>query len=233
MLAFCRHACRENTVKRLPRYFLFMMLAFAAAVLATPPATHAARKPPKRSIKEIAGDLYRFQNNFHFSVFFVTPDGIIATDPINKGAAQWLKTELAKRFNKPVKYLIYSHDHQDHISGGEVFGDTATVVAHKNARADIIAENRPTAVPDLTFSDKMTVTLGGKTVELTPVRKGHSDNMIVMRFPAERTIYVCDIVSVRNVGYKTLTDAYFSEWINSIKVVEGLDFEIMALWVAN
>ena len=205
-----------------------MMLAFAAAALAAPPAALAARKPPKRSIKKIAGDLYRFQNNFHFSVFLVTPDGIIVTDPINKGAAQWLKAELAKRFNKPVKYLIYSHDHQDHSSGGEVFAGTATVVAHKNAKADIIAEKRPTAVPDLTFSDKMTVTLGGKSVELIYVGKGHSDNMIVMRFPAERTIYVCDIVSVRSVGYKTLSDAYFPEWMDSIKVVEGLDFDIMA-----
>ena len=52
------------------------------------------RDLPKRSIKKIAGDLYRFQNNFHFSVFFVTPDGIIATDPINKGAAQWLNHNL-------------------------------------------------------------------------------------------------------------------------------------------
>jgi glyoxylase-like metal-dependent hydrolase (beta-lactamase superfamily II) len=74
----------------------------------------------------------------------------------------------------------------------------------------------------------MTVTLGGKSVELTHVGKGHSDNMIVMRFPAERTIYVCDIVSVRSVGYKTLTDAYFPEWMDSIKVVEDLDFDIMA-----
>ncbi len=69
---------------------------------------------------------------------------------------------MKKRFDIPVKYLILSHDHQDHSSGGEVFSGTATVIAHENAKKVIIREKRPTAVPDLTFSDKMTVSLGGK-----------------------------------------------------------------------
>ncbi|MFQ5904529.1 MAG: hypothetical protein ACE5JO_12665, partial [Candidatus Binatia bacterium] len=69
------------------------------------------QRAPVREITRIAGDLYRFRNNFHYSVFLVTPAGIIATDPINADVAKWLKAELKKRFNRPVKYLIYSHDH--------------------------------------------------------------------------------------------------------------------------
>ena len=72
---------------------------------------------PSRSISNISGDLYRFQNNNHYSVFLVTDEGIIVTDPISKEAATWLNDQLKKRFNKPVKYLVYSHDHADHISG--------------------------------------------------------------------------------------------------------------------
>ena len=68
----------------------------------------AAVQGAKRSITKIAGDVYRFQNNFHFSVFMVTSDGIIVTDPINADAAKWLKAELATRFNQPVKFLVYS-----------------------------------------------------------------------------------------------------------------------------
>ena len=75
----------------------------------------------QRAITKIAGELYTFQNKFHFSVFLVTPDGIIVTDPINADTARWLKQELKTRFRVPVKYLIYSHDHRDHIAGGEVF----------------------------------------------------------------------------------------------------------------
>jgi glyoxylase-like metal-dependent hydrolase (beta-lactamase superfamily II) len=204
---------------------------FAATLVATAvllvTAAHA-QNAPKRAITKIAGDLYRFQNNFHFSVFLVTPDGVIVTDPINADAATWLKAEIKKRFDKPIRYLILSHDHSDHSSGGEVFTDTATVIAHENAKATIIGEGRPTAVPDVTFADRMTVSLGGKQVELIYIGASHSDNLIVMNFPAERTLFAVDIVSVRRVAYKTLSDSYFPGWINALRKIEAVDFDILA-----
>jgi len=191
------------------------------------PSLTNAEEVSNKKISRIAGDLYRFQNKFHYSVFLVTPEGIIVTDPITSNAAKWLKAELAKRFKQPVKYLIYSHDHVDHIAGGEVFADTAVVIAHENARADIISEKRPTAVPDITFSDKMTIELGGKTVELTYVGRGHSDNMIVMRFPAERALFAVDFIPVKAVAWKNMTDAYIPDWMEAIKKVETMDFDIL------
>jgi glyoxylase-like metal-dependent hydrolase (beta-lactamase superfamily II) len=184
--------------------------------------------PPKRSITKIAGDVYRFQNNFHTSVFMVTRAGIIATDPINKAAATWLKGELIKRFSQPVKYVILSHDHADHISGGEVFAGTAITVSHANARADIVAERRPTKIPDVTFTDRMTLELGGKRVELSHVGRNHSDGMIVMRFPAERVLFAVDFIPVKALAFKDLRDAYIDDWITSLKRVEAMDFDILA-----
>ena len=182
----------------------------------------------ERSITQIAGDLYRFQNNFHFSVFLVTPEGVIATDPIDAEAAGWLKDEIEQRFDQPIKYLIYSHDHADHISGGEVFADAgAVVVAHENAKRAIIGEQRPTAVPQVTFSDALTIELGGKSVELIYPGKSHSDNLIVMRFPEERAVFTVDFISVARLPYQNLGDAYFPDWIDAIKQVEAMDFDIL------
>jgi hypothetical protein len=73
----------------------------------------------------------------------------------------------------------------------------------------------------------MTLELGGQRVELIYVGKSHSDNLIAMNFPAERTVYMCDLVTVKSVGYKTLTDAYFPDWIDALKAVEGLDFDTL------
>jgi glyoxylase-like metal-dependent hydrolase (beta-lactamase superfamily II) len=190
-------------------------------------ATSVLAQDAKRSITNIAGDLYRFQNNFHYSVFLVTPDGIIATDPISSDAASWLKQELKARFNLPVKYLIYSHDHRDHSAGGEVFAPEATVIAHQKARATIIGEKRPTAIPDVTFTDRMTVTLGGKSVELIYAGLSHSDNMIVMHFPEERAVFTVDFISVNRLPYMNLSDAYLPELIDAIKNVEAMDFDIL------
>ncbi len=201
--------------------------AALTALLLCLSAGAAAAQETTRAITKIAGDLYRFQNNFHYSVFLVTPEGVIATDPINAEAARWLKVEILQRFGREVKYLIYSHDHVDHIAGGEVFADTAVVVAHENAKATILGEKRPTAVPRVTFSDQMKIELGGKSVELTYVGRGHSDNMIVMRFPAERALFAVDFISVKRLPYMTLTDAYFPDWIDAVKKVEQMDFDVL------
>lgn len=188
----------------------------------------ASAQAPIREITQIAGEVYRFRNNNHYSIFAVTPAGIIATDPINAEAAQWLKAELQRRFARPVKYVIYSHDHADHIAGGEVFADTAIVVAHENAKAAIIGEQRPTAVPQATFSDRMSIELGGTVVELSYVGRNHSDNSIVMRFPRERVLFAVDFIPVESVAFRDFPDAYIEDWIESLKRVESLDFDILA-----
>ncbi|MGB0575432.1 MAG: MBL fold metallo-hydrolase [Alphaproteobacteria bacterium] len=196
---------------------LAMMLAFNMG-----PAS--AQKAPKRSITKISGDLYRFQNNFHYSVFYVTDEGVLVTDPINTRAAKWLKAEIKKRFNKPIKYLVYSHDHQDHSSGGEVF-EGATVIGHEKTRDTMIGEKRPTAVQTLTLSDQMTINIGGKQIEITYVSLGHSDNSIVMRFPAERAMFVVDFISVKRLAFKTLSETYVLSLIEAIRTVKNMDFD--------
>ncbi len=211
-------------MQRMFRMTAAPMLALAVALA----ASAADAQAPKREITRIAGDLYRFQNNFHYSVFLVTPEGVIVTDPINADAASWLKAEIASRFGRPIRYLVLSHDHADHSAGGEVFDDSAVVVAHENARRTIIGERRPTAVPELTFRDRMTIALGGKSVELIWPGRSHSDNLIVMRFPEERVLFAVDLVSVNRLPYQTLSDAYIPDWIDALRIMEGLEFDILA-----
>lgn len=197
-------------------------------VLPVPVAVAQQSGAAKRAITQVAGDLYRFQNNFHYSVLLVTGQGVIATDPIDAEAAAWLRDEVKRRFNQPIRYVVYSHDHRDHVAGGEVFAaDGAVIVAHEKAKATIIGEKRPTAVPDITFSDRMTLTLGGKTVELIYPGPSHSDNLIVMHFPDERAVFTVDFISVRRLPFRTLSDAYFPQWMEAIRRVEQIDFDIL------
>jgi len=92
----------------------------------------AQQEDPVRSIDHITGDLYRAQNDSHFTVFLVTPDGIILADPINRGFASWLRSEFEERFDLPVHYVLYTHHHWDHASGGEEFKDTAEYIGQEN-----------------------------------------------------------------------------------------------------
>jgi glyoxylase-like metal-dependent hydrolase (beta-lactamase superfamily II) len=212
-----------------------IVTAIAAFALALPTASQAqapitpSAQNPVREISKIAGEVYRFRNNNHFSVFAITPAGIIATDPINAPAATWLKDELKKRWpDKPIKFVVYSHDHADHISGGEVWADTATVVAHTNAKEVILGEKRPTAVPQVTFSDQATIELGGTVLELSWVGRNHSNNSLVMRFPKEKIAFAVDFIPVNAVAFRDLPDAYLDEWIDSLRRVEAMEFDILA-----
>jgi glyoxylase-like metal-dependent hydrolase (beta-lactamase superfamily II) len=203
------------------------LLLIALGLVAAPLARSQQPAAPVREITKLAGEVYRFRNNAHYSVFAVTPAGVIATDPINADAARWLKAEIATRFNRPVLYVVYSHDHADHISGGEVFADTAVVVAHANAKAAIVREKRPTAVPAVTFTDAMTIELGGTVVELVYVGRNHSDNSLVMRFPRERLLFAVDFIPVNSYSFRDFPDAYMPDWIDSLKRVEAMDFDVL------
>ena len=56
----------------------------------------SAQAADKRAIENVSGDVYRFQNNFHYSLVTVTDNGVVVIDPINQGAASWLKANLSQ-----------------------------------------------------------------------------------------------------------------------------------------
>src|SRR5437588_11903750 len=87
-----------------------------------------------QEIGKLTGDVYYARMDDYVSAFLVTPAGIVLVEPIGTEMATWLKAELARRFNVPVKYVIYSHSHWDHASGGSVYADTAIFVGQENLR---------------------------------------------------------------------------------------------------
>jgi len=180
-----------------------------------------------RKITQIKGDVYRFDNDYHSSMFVVTSAGIVVTDPINFDAADWLRVELKERFELPVKYMVMSHYHDDHASGGDVFEDTVTVIAHENFVPHLEQRAVDTATPDITFSDKLQFQLGEKVFELTYLGVGHSDDLIAMIVRPENVAFVVDAVTPRRLLYRTIPAKDINALINQIKIVESLDFDLL------
>jgi glyoxylase-like metal-dependent hydrolase (beta-lactamase superfamily II) len=113
---------------------ILLGLLFAAATTAA-----TAQTQPVLSTTKVEGTdnvcIFRYQ--FHQSIFVVTKDGVIATDPIGLNRPQAVKTcidEIGKLTDKPIKYAIYSHHHYDHAAGGKPFKDLgAKFLAHKSS----------------------------------------------------------------------------------------------------
>ena len=108
------------------------ILVGVAAVLIMASEAVGQEAASRRSIEPVSGGVYTATNNNHRTVFLVTSEGIVLADPINADFSRWLKGELAARFKVPVRYVVYSHHHWDHASGGDVFADTARFVGHAN-----------------------------------------------------------------------------------------------------
>ena len=232
---------------------------------------------PPRSIVQITPDLYRAQNDNHYTVFLVTPEGIIMSDPINRDFARWLKSGLASRFKVPVRYVLSTHRDWDHASGGVVFADTAEFVGHQNMLAALapprgnppltpaevkMDANRNGLVerseaagaiadrftlfdyngdnvvsgaevargsigdvyrPTITFSDRYTVKLGGKSVTMIHLGDAHADDSSVLHFPDERAVFSADILQVRRLPGGLAPTV--GSWIDALRTINSLDFE--------
>src|SRR6185503_733008 len=166
--------------------------------------------------------IFRYQN--HQSMFVVTPAGVIATDPISYGRPQAAVTyvdEIKKITQAPIKYLIYSHHHYDHASGGKPFKEAgARIIAHRNAKARLEAlRHADTPVPDEGVGDFHVIELGGVRLELHYTGRNHSDNSLVMILPKDKLAFTVDFVSVDSVGFRDFPDGFFPDWFDSLERV--------------
>lgn len=208
--------------------------AAAVLLLAVPAAAQQAQRPTFATTKVEGTDgvyIFRYQN--HQAMFIVTPAGVIATDPISYGrpqAAAAYVDEIKKITKAPIKYLVYSHHHYDHVAGGKPFKEAgARIVAHKRATERLkVLKDPATLVPDESVNDKKVIKLGGTTLELHYTGRNHSDSTLVMFLPKEKIIFAVDFNSLGAMPSRlAVNDAYPIEWEASLKKTLGLKWEKM------
>src|SRR6202163_1510070 len=170
---------RNTREGRMTRLLVACVAAALAVTADTAPA--AAQGQPMFATRKIEGteNVYLFRYQGHQAMFIVTPAGVIATDPIGYLRPQAVKTyieEIKKVTDKPIKYVIYSHHHYDHIAGGQPFKDLgATFIAHRRTKERLLELKKQNAllsdivIPDQVVDGKKTITLGGTTLELVYV----------------------------------------------------------------
>ena len=168
-----------------------------------------AQQAPVFETRKITDNVYIFRYQGHQSMFVVTPAGVIATDPISlrrPEAAKAYIAEIQKITKAPIKYVIYSHHHYDHIAGGKPFKDLgATFIAHKNAVARLkVLKNADIVPPDIAVGDRREIVLGGVKVELRYVGRNHTDNSLVILVPKDKIAFAVDFIPVEALGFRVI-----------------------------
>jgi glyoxylase-like metal-dependent hydrolase (beta-lactamase superfamily II) len=212
-------------------FYAVAAAALAAASLGVAAYAQQPAPPPFATTKVDGTDnVYVFRYGNHQAMFVVTSAGVIATDPIGYGRPQAVVTyvdEIKKVTTQPIKYLIYSHHHFDHIAGGKPFKDAgAVIVSHKRAWELLNSLKDPhTVLPDATVGDNWTITLGDTTLELSYLGLNHSDSTIVMRLPKQKVLFAVDFIPIGTVPGRGMIDFYPLEAEDSLKKVLAMDWD--------
>ena len=211
---------------RKPVHGVIAGASVATALALTVAVAAAQTSAPQFDLTKVTDHVYSFRSGIHRAMVVVTSDGVIVTDPINSAAAKNMMDEIRKVTDKPVKFVIYSHNHWDHIAGARIFKDQGAKIIQHALAAQHTRPNPDVVPADEPFKDdKHVVTLGDQTIELIYVGPSHGSGMIVMRVPKERVLNIVDICTPQRIGFRNFPDGSPQDTIKALRKVEALDFD--------
>src|SRR5579871_2539228 len=121
------------------------------------------------AVKDVGGGVYVISDNGWQSAFLVTDAGVVVFDA-PESFGKGIPSAIAKVTDKPIKMLIYSHIHRDHIGGSVAFKDVKglQIVALKSVSDFLKEQNDPNRLlPTVSFESQKTIKMGNRTIELT------------------------------------------------------------------
>lgn len=177
---------------------IFTTDAFAEAIpekFAPLPETSHLQEEPEEGyrVQKVGASSFVVLSGATQAVFIVTNDGVVVIDA-PPPLAEKLPAAIKKTTDKPVRYLIYSHSHYDHIGAAAQFKG-AKIIAHEETAKLLKAfpdPDRP--LPQETFGDKKTLKIGGRTIELIYPGPNHETGNIIIFVPQDRLAVMIDLV---------------------------------------
>jgi hypothetical protein len=167
----------------------------AGLLLACISAGCAQRTHP--DVEQVADGTFMYRSGDQRSLFLVTDEGVIVTDPINATVAKAYRKAIAAITDQPVKFVVYSHYHWDRVSGAGIFKDEgAKVIAQEKCAQRFIDNPNPEVVdPDITFADFHEVALGGKSLDLYYFGPSHGECLTIFVARPAGLVQIVDLVN--------------------------------------
>ena len=155
----------------------------------------------------------------------VTPEGVILIDDKYPENLSELMAQVRSVTALPVRYLLNSHHHGDHVSGNaNVRAMGIDVIAHRNIRENFLRIKQP-GEPNIVFADFGALYLGGVEVQLWHLGRGHTNGDTVAYFPDLKTVHMGDLVidGMPVIDYAAGGSAI--EFVKTIDNILKLDFD--------
>jgi glyoxylase-like metal-dependent hydrolase (beta-lactamase superfamily II) len=182
--------------------------------------------------------------------FVVTSGGVVLFDALGTPSLGWaLLQQIRKVTDKAIRYAVLSHYHADHIYGLQAFRDhsDATIVAQERAgeyrdneetadeKAGLRLDQRRAALspwvdgntrvvpPDITFKERMTISLGDRRLTLLYAGPAHSSSDIMMMVEPDGVLFAGDIVQNSRIPFMNSDDVSTTQWLHALDEVAQLD----------
>lgn len=164
----------------------------------------------------------------------VTGEGVIVVDDKFPYSFDFITEQVASVTDEPIEYVLNTHHHGDHAGSNADFMRVSEVIAHENARTNIIRNDQPGA-PRVVFSEETTVFLGDAEVRMHHFGRGHTNGDAVVYFPDLRAVHTGDLfVFGRRLDGSTLSPFWdfgnggsVLEWPATLTRLLALDFDIV------
>jgi len=191
--------------------FQFGVALLGAAFLC---ATNAAAQLPTDfsqtviTTTDLRGGTYMLQGEGGNIVVAVGSDSILVVDSQFAPLYERIKAAISEISPLPVRYLVNTHHHGDHVGGNALFAaDGATIVSQAMMR-DLMADGtvnglsgnftpaaEPAALPTETYEEMHVLEFGGRTAELGHPPGAHTSGDTYVRFPDADVLVTGDIVT--------------------------------------
>ena len=208
-----------------------------------PAGTMAAKPKPPGPLKaqRVHGDLHMISGEGGNVAVYVTSDGVVLVDDMFDRNHADILSQVKLITDRPLRYVINTHQHDDHAGGALKMLPIAEVIAHRNVYANLKNLKRPyyedtpgtpIGLPRVTFSDRMDVHLGGKDIEAYYFGRGHTSGDAIIYFPELKAIHTGDLfISSSRPGVPIYVDyvqgGSLIEWTRTLERTLQLDFDLV------
>ena len=181
---------------------------------------------PALKLEKVKDNLYVISESGGNVAVRVTPEGVILIDDKFERNFDEIMARVKSVTGMPVKYVINTHQHGDHTGSNVQFIKTAEIIAHKNARANMVKTKQMDTPPRVTFGNETAVYLGGAEVQAHYYGRGHTNGDAVVYFPDLRVVHMGDLFTAGFPYIDYGNGGSLVEWIKTIDAALELDFDI-------
>lgn len=182
------------------------------------------------SVEDLGNGVYLFRwwEGFYVATFVVGDDAVLVVDPMNRDAARGYRKAVAAVTDNPIRKIVYSHDHRDHIVGANVLAPDAEIYAHPGTQASLqFRGDVDVPMPTQLVDNGDVIEIGGREVGVHYFGPNHGRSNIALSFDTGmgKMLAYVDTLEIGIVPYRSLPDTNVHGYIHSLREATKLDVD--------